>query len=478
MRRRRFLTAFGAAATALTAGCGRRSRSRRRTDSTTTDGTPAGVNRVGSRTTTSTEDEPYPADIADEWGFDRVVNLAAAGADQTGSRPTGDVFEDAFADGTLVYLPPGQYRLGRTVTVGRGARVGVVGENATIVPPDGFDSTLFGFGYPSPLSDFLFAGVTFDYRAENTGARPFFAKVDGKTVAREVTVRGRVDVPQDILRFDVTHPDGHARVERMRLPDGAVPGTGVTGIEVGSDNRGDLSFVDCEVAGFPDNGLYANPPEGRVEVRGGFYRNNGIANVRIETKDASLVRGVHVRCDDASNGGENMRGIRLRSGNSLLVEDCLVELLEVTSSDGAVVFSSELGSATVQNCQVRVDADGVNAIRIKSPGDGTEPAAHRGPFRCENVVVTGSASEGAAVQAANRQGCEFVDLCVHQPGENRDGVVTEDVSGALRNAYISVTGTPLSFARSAISRDNVTTNRDPSAVENGVDGHCSPESSE
>lgn len=464
MRRRKFLAAAAAAATVGLAGCGDRNP-----DTTTPDGGPS--TPPGDFTGTRGEQRPYPASLAEDWGLDSVVNLASEGADQTGTRETADYFEDYLDDGNLVYLPPGRYRLGRTVRGGSGS-VGVVGENATIVPPDGFDGTLFAFGYPEPLSEVLVEGLTFDYRAENTGARPLYAMADDRVVAREIEVRGEVDVAQDQFRFDVTDPDGTALVEDVRLPDGASEPS-VTGIEVGDQNHGDLTFVDCHVEGFPDNGLYANPPEGEVSVLGGFYRNNGISGVRIETKDASVVRGVHVRCDDSEGVGENMRGIRLRSGESLLVEDCLVELLEVTSSDGGIVFSSELGSATVQNCQVRVDADDINAIRIKSPGDGTAEAAHHGPFRCENVFVTGNAAGGAAVAASNRQGCEFSNLCVHQPGERRDGIVAEDVDGEVRDSYVSVTGTPLSFTRSSISQRNVVVDRTPEDADGGAQRRCS-----
>ncbi|MDH5021290.1 hypothetical protein [Halobacterium rubrum] len=471
MRRRRFLATVAAAATVGLAGCGGREDD---------DPPPPGPGpheqpEVPARTTG--EESRYPAAIASEWGFDEVVNLGTEGADQTGARETADYFEDHLRDGTLVYLPPGRYELGRTVSVSD-ASTGIVGENATIVPPDGYDGTLFALGYPEPLSEVLIAGLTFDFRAEDTGARPLFAMADDRIVARELDVRGRIDVGQDQLRFDVTEPDGTARVENVRLPDGGVPGTGVTGMEVGDQNHGDLAFVDCHVAGFPDNGLYANPPEGEVSVLGGSYLNNGISGVRIETKDASVVRGVHVRCDDRSDAGENMRGIRLRSGESLLVEDCLVEMLEVTSSDGGIVFSSELGSATVQNCQVRVDADDVNAVRIKAPGDSTAEDAHHGPFRCENVVVTGEATGGAAVAAANRRGCEFANLCVHQPGDDRDGIVAEDVTGEVHDSYVSVTGDPLSFTGSAISQRNVTVNRDPRDADSAVDRWCSQPSRE
>lgn len=469
MRRRKFLAATAAAATVGLAGCGDRSP-----DTTTPEGGPS--TPAGDHTGTRDERGPYPASIADEWGFDRVVNLVTEGADQTGSRETADHFEEHLRDGTLVYLPPGRYELGRVVGVEAG-KVGIVGENATIVPPDGYNSTLFAFGYPDPLSEVFVQGLTFDYRAENTGARPMYAMASDRIVAREIEVRGEVDVAQDQLRFDVTDSEGTALVEDVRMPDGASEPS-VTGIEVGDQNHGDLTFVDCHVAGFPDNGLYANPPEGEVSVLGGYYLNNGISGVRIETKDASVVRGVHVRCDDSSGVGENMRGIRLRSGESLLVEDCLVEMLEVTSSDGGIVFSSELGSATVQNCQVRVDADGINAIRIKSPGDGTDENAHQGPFRCENVFVTGNAADGSAVAAANRQGCEFSNLCVHQPGERRDGIVAQNVGGQVHDSYVSVTGTPLSFTGSSISRQNVVVDRSPETAEDGTDRRCSVPSGE
>jgi len=122
---------------------------------------------------------------------------------------------------------------------------------------------------------------------------------DDQIVAKNLTVRGEIDVRQDVLRFDVTSKSGQALVRDVNLPDGGVPGMGVTGMEVGDKNHGDIRFVDCHVAGFPDNGLYADPPEGRVEVLGGTFLNNGIAGVRIETANESVVRGVHVRCDDA-----------------------------------------------------------------------------------------------------------------------------------------------------------------------------------
>jgi len=399
-----------------------------------------------------------PNDVADAWGFDGVVDLAAAGADDAGERPIDDVLDRHLGSGALLYLPRGRYRVDGDVTASGVERVGVLGDGAVVVPPDGFDQTLLGLGYPDAVGDLLFEGVTFDVGADDTGGRPLFARGSGRVVVRDVTVAGEVDVDKDLLRVDVTDPDGSGLVERYVATDGAVAGTEVTGCEVGDDNRGDVAFVDCHVAGFPDNGLYARPPAGEIRVRGGTYRNNGVAGVRVQTDGSAVVRGVHVRCDDADAAGENMRGIRLRTGRDVLVEDCLVELLAVPSSDGGVTFAPELESATVRNTRIRVDAAGVNAVRIKTPAGG---ATRDGPFRCESVTVIGSAANGAAVRAAGRRGCAFRDVRISQTGAARDGIVAEDASGSLDDVHIAVSGRPLSLRGSTFSRRNVTVDAPP-----------------
>lgn len=406
-------------------------------------------------------DEPDQLEaIATEWGFDRIVDLEAAGADSTGSSPVDDSFEEELQDGTLLFLPPGRYRIEDSIAADAVPNVGIVGPDATIVPAEGFDSTILGLGWPDPGGELLVSGLEFDYTADDTGGRPILARARDRVDVRDVSVTGVADVEQDLVRIDVTGDDGVGTIERLQLPDGADPDLHVTGCEVGDDNRGDLSFIDCHIEGFTDNGLYADPPQGSVEVRGGTYRNNGVASVRVDSPDETLVSGVHVVCD-TDVGGENMRGIRLRGGSQVTVEDCRVELREVTYSDGAIAFASELGAATVRNCRIRVDADDVNAIRIKSP---STDRTSRGPFRCENVVITGSASEGAAVDAANREGCLFNRVCIHQTGDNRGGFVFDNVEGEVVDSFVSVTGRPLTIQRSDVRQQDVTIDRSPETV--------------
>lgn len=406
--------------------------------------------------------------IASRWGFEDVLDLSSVGADPTGGSSIHGLLEEHLGPDTLVYLPPGEFRLADTITVSDVDRVGIVGPEASIVPAKGNTDQLLMFGWPDPVGTALCVGIDFDYLAENTGGRPILARASDSVLLESLSVTGEADVNQDLVRVDVVDPSGRGVVRGLQMLDGAPGDTKVTGCQVGNGNRGDLWFVDCRIDGFPDNGLYADPPEGRVHVIGGRYRNNGVSNVRIQTSNSALVRGVHVRCDDATDGGENMRGIRLRAGNSVLVEDCLVELLEVTTSDGAIVFSSELGSATVRNCRIRVDADGVNAIRLKSPSDERYVD---GPFRCEGLSIEGQASNGAVVQAANRRGVSFSGLCINQTGTDRDGFQLQNVVGEVQDTFLSVTGTPFDIEGSTLERQNVTVEA-PSDADATADIRC------
>lgn len=461
INRRRVLSRLGAvAAGVLMAGCDEAQSGPPRTDPT--PGKVHVTDQGGSG-------DGWLADLAADWDFDRIVDLQDRGADPTGVRPIDDTIHDAMTDGTLVYLPPGRYRIEEAIVTDAIPSIGIVGEAATIVPPDGYSDTFFAFGWPEVGDDVLFAGIDFDITAPETGGRPVQVMADRRVVVRDVAVHGRADDSSGIVRIDVTDEDGTGLVERLSLPDGADTDEGTTGCQAGDRNRGDLAFVDCHIVGFPDNGLYADPPAGSVAVRGGTYRNNGVAGVRVESSAESIVEGVHVRCD-TDRGGENMRGIRLRAGSETTVENCVVDLQRVTSSDGAIVFAPQLAAGTVRNCRIRVDADGVNAIRIKRPNDDTPEDT--GPFRFENVVITGSAAGGAAVDASYRDDCVFRNLCVHQTGDDRDGFVFTHVGGELVDSYVSVRGRPFAFTDSSVRRRNVVVDDSPGTTDPSSTEHC------
>ena len=380
---------------------------------------------------------PGPSGYADRFGT--VVNLAKAGADTGAGESIVPLLEEHLADDTLVYLPSGRYRMDALVRHVEFDNFGIVGDDAVIVPPDGHDSTFFDIGRPGRASNLLFEGITFDFRAKNTGARPLSAQVDDGLVVRDLAVKGTQDAGNGMLRVDVTSPEGSGLVERLHLPDGAAVGTSSNGCFVGDGHRGVVRLKDCRIVGFPDNGLYGDPERGTVEVVGGLYANSDISNVRVGND--SVVRGVHIRCDDVPDAYENVRGIRLTHGADVLVEDCEIEMRNVPSSGGGITFGNGLAAATVRNTDITVDVDSINAMQLKPPS-GDVPVDGR--FTFEGVDVRGSAANEVAIEVQVRENCVFDRCSVVQQGANRDGFWFEHGSnGVIRNSRIDVTGRPV-----------------------------------
>lgn len=440
MKRRTLIKRGLVAVTAVTAGCKGPSNSTR--TPTATGATPSPSDEPDRSTQTPSASPPH----AERFGT--VIDAVEAGAGLAGGRPLNRVLEDVAGDDTMVYLPEGRYRMDDYWRFKSFSNFGIVGDSATIVPPDGYTGSFFGLGTPGGASDLLFEGITFDFRAPETGGRPINVKIDDGLEVRDVTVTGTLDSEETMMRFDVTSESGRGLIERMRLPDGAVPTSNAYGCLVGETNRGDIDFVDCEIVGFPNNGLYAEPPAGVMRVMGGFYANNEVANVRINN---GVVRRVHVRCDAAPPEFGNMRGIRLNKGNDVLVEGCTIEFLDVTASDGAIVSSQTMDGATIRNTRIRIDTDNVSAILGKPPTEATDVA-----LRCENVCIEGAAANASAIQVEQREGSTFDGVSIHQTGSNRDGITLVDSDDSVvKNSHICVTGNPLVHTGSEIRRENV-----------------------
>jgi hypothetical protein len=212
----------------------------------------------------------------------------------------------------------------------------------------------------------------------------------------------------------------------------------------------DSGFRSCQDTRFPDNGLYASQAQGPIHVIGGHYKNNNVASVRVTTD--AVVRGVNVSSDEAIEGFNNVRGIRLRSGRNVLVEDCDVVYTDVLRSDGAIVLHDDLETATIRNTRIRVDTDGVRAVTIKHP---TNPDGSR--IKLENVDISGSAADREAVVVDNRQRNEFSGVCVHQSGASRNGIrLVRSTDNRISDSWIHVTGDPIVLHDSEVTRENVT----------------------
>ena len=412
-----------------------------------------------------------PAADADDWddtdqresiphaeAYGTVVDVVRdAGVSADGEESIVPMLEANAGDDTLLYFPPGEYLMDDHWTLPAFEHLGVVGEDATIVPEQNYFGYLFIFGLPDAgASDLLFEGFDFDFTAPNTAPRPLQAQIDDGLTVRDVSVAGT----SGTARFDVTTPEGSGTVTRLEMPDGmeivenldVPPGGGNpdgVGVLVGPANRGNLRFEECRVDGFPGNGLYASPSNGPIEVIGGHFANNGIASVRVSSP--ATVRDVTVRCDEAPAGFRNMRGIRLRHGESVLVENCRIVMEDLTYTDGGLVIEQGMESATVRNVEIDCSVDDVPAIHVKSPDHDVSDAA----IDFEDVSVTGDAGRGSAVQISARANCHLNNLDLEQSGPDRNGIyLVRTTDSFIRNSTFDVTGEPIVLEESQVQRRN------------------------
>ncbi len=415
----------------------------------------AGCNDNPEEETTTTEpddngDDPDSNEPSLPDGFDRLENVVDHGADPSGGESLLPVLESIDPDGAILYLPPGQYRMDGSWKPEEFQRTGVIGNDATIVPDPGTQTYLFSIDGRGDGVEIRVEGLTFDFTHPDAGGRMVHLKVRDELLVRDITARGTVKDGPSLVRVDVTDPDGEGVVERLRLADGATVESGITGCYVGNDNRGDITFRNCRIEGFPDNGLYADPPAGSITVDGGHFANCGISSVRV--RGGSVVRNATVRCDEDRLDFDNMRGIRLTdyepqdTPEPAVVENCRVEMYDVSHSDGAIELSGQLARAIVRDTQILTDADDVPAFNAKRPNSVFVEFGIQPSVEMENVTVTGSAADGEAIAIVGRNECLLEDIDIRQTGQRRGGISFRgSADNVIRNARINVTGEPISL---------------------------------
>ncbi|WP_415381169.1 hypothetical protein [Halosimplex sp. TS25] len=412
---------------------------------------PTGTPRPGSGESTPTTSEPTATPepvhpLAEE--YDLAMDVVEAGVDPNGEVPVREGLPDLGPD-TLLFFPEGRYLVDGGWDLSSFDRLALIGDGATLVPPDGYRGTMFYFAEERETSAVHIEGITFDFKTEDTGPRPMNVRATDELYVGDVAVEGSTRG----VRFDVTDPDGRGEIRRLQLTDGGLPGVNAVGCLVSPKNRGELVFGDCRIAGFPNNGLYASSSNGPVTVDGGRYTNNGIANVRVS--GPSTVQDVAVTCDRAPEGFLNMRGIWLRGGRCTIT-GCEVEMKTLTYSDGAVVG---VWRGDLRDSRIRVDTDDVSAISVK-PGDETgriESDAGEG-INCSDVTIEGSASGASAVLVTDYESCSFEDVSIHQNGAERDGLyLIRSDDAVVKNSVIDVTGRPIRTEDSSVERINVQT---------------------
>lgn len=406
-------------------------------------------------------DRPEPTDeepvrYADAFGT--VVDAVEAGADPTGSEPIGDVLTEYAADDTLLSFPEGTYLLPQ-IELTEYDRLGIAAATEarpTFRAPKGScvdKDPHIQFGR---VTDFLLDGVDFDFRRPGAGGA-INVIASGDATVRDVTARGTCRQQVTMFRMDIRNPDAEGLVERFRAENVQDSGW-MTGAYVGKRHSGSVTFRDCELSEFTDNGLYGSAPGtdggggGEVHTVGGHFRNNNVSNIRLGTAGSSARSDTIVVESAPEAESINLRGIRLRRGGDQLVEDCEVRFgPDAANSFGAVVFHADNAGARVRDSTITVDSDAVPAVRaFYHSGDP-------GGLTLENLTVDGGASRGYAVRLNGRNGATIRNCDIDQSGAQRDGIrfaYSEDCR--LIDSRIDVSGYPLILRDATVRIENTT----------------------
>lgn len=452
MERRRFLQQGAVAGAAGVAGLVAYSRY----DDPPDDG--------GGRSTESTDsaditphDEDGTVRHADAFGT--VVDAVAAGADPEGDEPIGELLEQYADDDTLLSFAPGTY-LFPTLTLDGYDHLGIAAasdQRPTFIAPAGSCVDSDPHVQFQAVTDFLLEGIDFDFRRSGAGGAVNVI-ADGDATVRDITCLGNCRQQITMFRMDIRNPDGTGLVENYRAENTEDSGW-MTGAYVGQRHSGEVTFRNCELSEFTDNGLYGSAPGvedgggGVVHTENGTYRNNNVSNLRLGT-DGSTSRGDTIVVESPPEAESvNLRGVRFRRGVDQVVEDCDLTFGEtVTNSFGAIVFHADNQGAHVADTQVTMHADRVPAIQAFYLAGDSDSAP-----TFENLTVDGDASRGYAALINGRDGTSFRNCTVEQTGDQRDGVrIAYSDDCELVDSRIDVTGYPLILRDSTLRIRNTT----------------------
>lgn len=405
-------------------------------------------------TPTSTPEEPAPR-FAEEFGT--VVNVVEAGADPDGAEPINSILEEHAGDDTLLSFPEGTYLLEPIQFPGfHHLGLAAAGEaRPSIVPPSGMCRSGPYIRFDG-VSGFLVDRMDFDFREPDAGGEIRIV-ADGDATVRDVWAAGGCDRQVALFRLDVIRESATGLVENFRA-ENPRNDPSLTCVYVGKSHAGELTFRNCDLAGFSDNGLYASAPgqeEGRngtVHVDGGLYENNNVSNVRLGST-GSTARGVEISADTPPKADSvNVRGIRLRERGDQLIDDCTIYIgADAGNSFGGIVFHPANRGAIIQNTSITVDREFVPAIRAFHREEGATEQ------RFEGVTMAGNAARGFAGLIQGRDETVFKDCTIEQTGEQRGGLrISYSENCRIEGCTIDVTQEPIVLRQSSATVVNTT----------------------
>lgn len=356
---------------------------------------------LGRSGTPNASAEPLPTQETGGYEVDQtdsdsdVIDLGEEGMEE--GDDAGSWLSEYIEDGAEIVVPAGRYDYStRAFTRGLG---------------DGYaDVTVRGEGE--------FGDVVFDHG-------------DGYTFSEVIAANGGDVLLDNIVWRGIAGGNGNITVQaaegnevtlrRIARPDGS--NDHGEGVFVRPEHTGAVTLEDCWLEGFADNGLYGSAPanskgnDGEVNVIGGLYRNNNIANVRIGGTN-STIEGATVVLDQSHGDGRwsnndigtNMRGIWVREGTSdqgadITIRDCDVynELpyapVEINPRDGG-------GSGVITDTRIYNESDELPAIGHHGGEWDATDIEITGPGNTDNNINPEDTCTGSQCEQASRTAAE------------------------------------------------------------------------
>lgn len=385
--------------------------------------------------------------------YDRTIDVVAdLGVDATGRTAIDDDLRPVLRDGVLLEFPDGRYRIDQLILYALTDFGMRATGDATLVPGDyPTDGSVWIGG--GGVRNLLFEGFTLD--TQGTGPTIGFSAYDGLTV-RNIDKVGAHTTHKTAFGFSIWEADGTGLIEGLRARDGDVYDDTVGATAIYTKTKGALTFRDCEIEGWGDNGLYGSDSTGPVQVEGGYYGNNNISQIRLSSP-GSYVKNTAVAVTEPRGGEPNMRGIRVCDGpGPVTVDNCDISM-EHGQGSGGVVVANDGGSVAVRNSRIHV-GDGYTTVGSDATRtsfgvlvDDPTPEVADATVTIDGTSVTGGGVAGSAI-LFRRGNTRVRDSCINQDG-SRDGIVfgANSPNNRVENTNLCVPKAPFVWNDAAVS---------------------------
>lgn len=438
------------------------------------------------------------------YSFSNVVDMVAdAGCDNDGSTDCSDEIENYAADDTLLVFPPGDYRIANKVTLDGYTKVGLYGiGDVTFVWDSGFNRNK-DFELNN-TTHFYYEGIDWDITADTCPG--MFVMADQSFHLENIEIIGRGNGDANALNPFITNSDGLGLIRNFVAKTGSDWNTdGRVGVLVSRNkdgtarNYGTIRLEDCHLEEFENNGIYAGGSKGPVQVRGGVFRNNNRAGVRLAGPD-SWIENAFIEADlskarPGSNATTTSNPVNLRGiwWNSYFgktggeVRGCDIRVAGGTNSQGAIAFRDSGGAMTLKDTRIEVHVNETPALWAQPPDKNLVSSPYHVQGDNIQITHTGDGDQSAgdrydnAVYLNDRDNSDFTNCSIEALGAEMNGFTFKD-SGtcSVSDTAFDVTDSRIIEKNTTVNRTNLSGNAEPDPVanvmRNGVEfsgGHSS-----